>query len=280
MLQRSPSYILPVPAVDRLAGALRRLLPERAAYQMIRWKNILLTMYFYRLCRRSPERARKFLRQRLAAELPPGVDLDRHFKPRYGPWDQRLCIAADADLFRALRAGRASVVTDQVVRFTRHGVLLESGQELPADIIVTATGLNLLSGGGVRLDVDGKPVEAGQCLTYKGLMLSNVPNCAFCVGYTNASWTLRAELTAAYVCRLLRHMDRHGFAQCVARCDPAGVPSRPLLDLTSGYVQRGASLFPKQGPKAPWVLPQNYVLDLLRLHFGKVDDGTLVFSRC
>jgi cation diffusion facilitator CzcD-associated flavoprotein CzcO len=279
MLQRSPSYILSVPAEDRLAGALRRLLPERAAHQLIRWKNILLTSYFYRLCRRSPERAKQFLRRRLAAELPPDFEIDVHFKPFYEPWDQRLCIVPNADLFRAIREGRVSIVTDQIATFTKQGILLKSGRELPADIIVTATGLKLLAGGGVRLSVDGAAVKAGQSLTYKGLMLSNVPNCASCVGYTNASWTLRAELVCAYVCRLLNHMDRHGYTQCVPRCDAAPVDTRPLLGLTSGYVRRGSDQFPRQGPKAPWTLPQNYITDLLSLHFGKLDDGFLVFSR-
>jgi cation diffusion facilitator CzcD-associated flavoprotein CzcO len=165
------------------------------------------------------------------------------------------------------------------VKLTRHGILLQSGRELPADIIVTATGLKLLAWGGIRLDVDGIPLSAGQCLTYKGLMLSNVPNCAQCVGYINASWTLRAELSSAYVCRLLRHMERHGYAQCVPRCEPAAVGARPLLGLTSGYVQRAVDLMPRQGSKAPWVMHQNYVRDLLSLRLGKVDDGTLVFSR-
>jgi cation diffusion facilitator CzcD-associated flavoprotein CzcO len=279
MLQRSPSYILSIPAEDRIARVLRQLLPGWAAYRLIRWKNILLGIFFYRLCRRSPERVRRFFRRSLARELPPEVDIERHFKPRYNPWDQRVCIAPDADLFRAMRAGRASVVTDEIVTFTRQGILLASGQELQADIIVTATGLKLLACGGIRLSVDGTVVEPGQCLTYKGLMLSNVPNCAVCVGYINASWTLRAELSAAYVCRLLQEMDRHGYARCVPRCDPGTVETRPLLTLTSGYLQRGRDLFPKQGSKPPWALHQNYLLDLLSLHFGKVDDGIMEFSK-
>ena len=279
MLQRSPSYILSVPAEDRLARAIRKLLPERAAQRLVRWKNILVGIGFYQLCRRAPARARRFIRRQLARELPPEVDLDVHFRPRYEPWDHRVCFVPDADLFRAIKAGRASVVTDQIVKFTEHGILLQSGQELPADIIVTATGLKLLAWGGICLDVDGTPVSAGQCLTYKGLMLGNVPNCALCVGYINASWTLRAELSSAYVCRLLRHLERHGYTRCVPRCDPAAVGARPLLGLTSGYVRRAIDHFPKQGSKAPWVIHQNYVRDLLSLRMGRVDDGTLVFSR-
>jgi monooxygenase len=279
MLQRSPSYIVSVPAEDRMARLIVKLFPERAAYHLIRWRNILLGICFYQLCRWAPERARKFFRRHLARELPPDVDIDVHFKPPYKPWDQRVCLVPDADLFRAMKAGRVSVVTGQIATFTRHGILLESGQELQADVIVTATGLKLLACGGIHLCIDGTVVEPGKSLIYKGLMLSNVPNCAICVGYTNASWTLRAELSCEYVCRLLEYMDQHGYAQCVPRCDPATAPARPLLSLTSGYVQRGSDLFPKQGRKAPWVLHHNYLLDLLGLHFGKVDDGTLVFTK-
>lgn len=279
MLQRSPSYVVSVPAEDGFARGLRRLLPEWLAAPLIRWKNILLGMYFYEVCRRWPERAKRFIRERMAPELPPGVDPDVHFKPRYEPWDQRVCLVPDNDLFRAMRAGRVSVVTDQVARFTPRGVLLQSGQELPADIIVTATGLKLLACGGIRLVVDGAEVQPGQTLSYKGVMLSNVPNLALCVGYTNASWTLRSELAAAFVCRLLRYMDECGYTRCVPRGDVSAALARPLLGLTSGYVQRGAGQFPRQGPSAPWTMPQNYILDLLGLYFGRVDDGTLEFSR-
>jgi cation diffusion facilitator CzcD-associated flavoprotein CzcO len=279
MLQRSPSYIISFPAEDRLGNVIRRILPERAAHRATRWKNVLLGIYFYWLCRRLPERAKKFFRRRLARELPPDFDIDVHFKPHHQPWDQRVCLVPNSDLFRAMRDGRASVVTDQIVKFTTHGILLKSGQELQADIIVTATGLKLLACGGIRLCVDGMAVEPGQHLTYKGLMLSNVPNCAACVGYVNASWTLRADLSSAYVCRLLHYMERHGYTQCVPRYSDPTMETRPLLGLTSGYVQRGVDLFPKQGAKAPWVLHQNYLLDLLSLRFGKVNDGIMVFSK-
>jgi monooxygenase len=279
MLQRSPSYILSIPAEDRRARLIRRYLPARAAHRLIRWKNLLLSLYFYKLCRRKPDVAKRLLRQGLAKELPPDIDLDTHFTPRYEPWDQRLCFVPDGDLFRAIRARRASVVTDEVARFTRHGILLKSGRELPADIIVTATGLNLLTGGGIRLDVDGTVVEAGRCLIYKGVMLSNVPNCAVLAGYANASWTLRAELSAEYVCRLLRYMERRGYKQCVPRCDPDAIQARPLLPLTSGYVRRGSDTFLKQGSKAPWVLHQNYVRDLFSVRFAKLNDGVLDFSK-
>lgn len=279
MLQRSPTYVLALPAEDRIADGLRRMLPERVAHWLIRWKNVLFGMYFYRVCKRTPERAKQWLLDRLAQQLPPGFDVARHFTPTYNPWDQRLCVVPDADLFRAIRDGRASVVTDTIDTFTRDGIRLASGEELPADIIVTATGLKLLALGGIRLSVDGVAIDPGQALAYKGLMLSDVPNLALCVGYTNASWTLRADLASLYVCRLLNHMDRRGYRQVVPRY--AGDPgeTRPLLDLTSGYVRRGADGFPKQGGKAPWVLVQNYVADLMSLYYGRVDDGALAFSR-
>ncbi len=215
MLQRSPSYIVSMPSEDRIANLIRRVLPERTAHRALRWQNVLLGIYFYQLCRRAPGLAKRLLRKGIAKELPPDFDIDTHFKPRYQPWDQRVCLVPNADLFQAIRTGRVSVVTDQIARFTKQGILLESGKELPADIVVTATGLKMLSCGGIRLSVDGKPVEPGRSLTYKGLMLSDVPNCAVCIGYTTASWTLRADLASTYVCRLLNYMDRGGYKQCV-----------------------------------------------------------------
>ncbi len=278
MLQRSPSYILSIPADDGVARTLGRYLPARAAHRLIRWKNVLLSQFLYRLCRRRPDRAKELLRRGLARQLPPDVDLDTHFTPRYQPWDQRLCFVPDGDLFRAIRDGRASVVTDEVERFTREGILLKSGRELPADVIVTATGLNLRAWGGMRVDVDGAVVEPGRCLIYKGLMLSNVPNCVVFAGYANASWTLRAELSAEYACRLLNYMERRGYVRCVPRCDPNAVEARPVLPLTSGYIRRGADTFVKQGTKAPWVLRQNYLVDLWRLRLSRLNDGVMEFA--
>jgi cation diffusion facilitator CzcD-associated flavoprotein CzcO len=279
MLQRSPTYIVSVPAQDRTAAMIRRLLPERAAHRLIRWKNMLLGLVFYQLCRRAPGLAKRLIRRGIARELPPGFPIDVHFRPRYEPWDQRLCLAADSDLFRAIRAGRVSVVTDEIQTFTRQGILLKSGEELRADVIVTATGLKLLAFGGIHIAVDGAVIEPGRAVAYKGVMLSNVPNLAVCVGYTNASWTLRADLSSAYVCRLLNYMERRGYTQCRPRYDGPTDRLRPLMGLTSGYVRRAADAFPRQGSKAPWALPQNYLLDLLGLHFGAVDDRAMVFSR-
>jgi cation diffusion facilitator CzcD-associated flavoprotein CzcO len=279
MLQRSPSYIASLPDKDFVANAIRKCFPEKAAHRLIRWKNVLLGMAFYQLCRRRPNLAKKLIRKGVARELPPDFDIDRHFKPRYDPWDQRLCFVPNADLFKAIREKRVSVVTDQIETFSRTGIRLKSGEELPADIIVTATGLNMLPMGGIRISVDGADIDLGSTLTYKGLMISNVPNCAFCVGYTNASWTLRADLSSQYVCRLLNHMERHGYRECLPRLVGETVEARPLLPLNSGYIKRGVDRFPKQGSKAPWILRQNYVFDLLTLHYGKVDDGTMEFSK-
>jgi cation diffusion facilitator CzcD-associated flavoprotein CzcO len=279
MLQRSPTYIVSLPAEDRVAQFIRRLLPENAAHRTIRWKNVLLGLYFFQLCRRAPGYAKRMFLRRITQELPPGFDIETHFTPRYNPWDQRVCLVPDSDLFLAIKSGKVSVVTDQITRFTSQGILLQSGTELPADIIVTATGLKMLACGGIRLSVDGEPAEPGGLVTYKGLMLSNVPNCAMCVGYTNASWTLRADLTSMYVCRLINFMDRHGYKKCVPSDGECLTQEQPLLGLTSGYVLRGVDQFPKQGSKAPWIFRQNYLYDMLALRFRRIDDGTLKFSK-
>jgi len=277
MLQRSPTYIVSMPAEDRVARWLGRRLPVRAANAAIRWKNVLLGMWFYRFCRRHPARARaliaRWLRQDLGADYPLSPDFD----PRYDPWEQRLCLVPDGDLFAAVREGRVSVVTDQIETFTEEGVRLRSGREIEADLVVTATGLNLLPLGGIELVVDGARVDLPQTFAYKGMMLSDVPNLALAIGYTNASWTLKAELVCRYVCRLLEHMARTGVRQCTPRLGDARMEEAPFLDLTSGYVQRAIRAFPKQGVKMPWKLHQNYVLDLLSLCWGKVDDGVMEF---
>ncbi len=279
MLQRSPSYILSIPAEDGLAACFVGSCPggsltlsSDGRICSCPWRSINSAVG-------NPGGRSGSCAGGVARELPPGVEMDVHFKPSYEPWDQRLCLVPDGDLFRAMRAGRVSVITDELKTFTPHGILLKSGRELTADIIVAATGLNLQAFGGISLKVDGADIESGQCLVYKGLMLRDVPNCAFCAGYTNASWTLRAELSAKYVCRLLRCMDRHEYTQCVPRCDLDSVRVRPLLPLMSGYIKRGADAIPKQGSTRPWVTHQNYLLDLLSLRLGRVEDGVLEFSR-
>jgi monooxygenase len=277
MLQRSPTYIISAPGEDPIANALRRVLPARAAYAVVRWKNVLLQMLVYRLSRRRPNFVRRVLRRGAEKALPPGYDVDRHFNPTYDPWDQRLCLIPDGDLFEAISSGAASIVTDTIETFTEDGIALESGETLDADVIVTATGLNLLFLGGVELTVDGDVLDPSTALAYKGMMLSDVPNLAFTLGYTNASWTLKADLTSEYMCRLLNHMDEHGYRQCVPRVDDSVQPV-PILDLKSGYVLRALDRLPKQGSEEPWRLRQNYAVDLRALRYGPLLDGAMQFS--
>jgi monooxygenase len=278
MLQRSPTYIASLPAEDPIARGLRRFLPNRAVYAIVRWKNVLIQAAIFQLSRRRPEAVKKLIRKGVERSLPPGYDIDTHFTPSYNPWDQRMCLVPDGDLFRAISRGDAAVVTDRIESFTERGLKLESGAELEADVIVTATGLDLLFLGGMRLGVDGEPVDVPETMAYKGMMLGGVPNFAFTVGYTNASWTLKADLVSEYVCRLLAHMDAGGYSSCAPELDP-GVAEVPLLDFNSGYVLRALDRFPKQGAREPWKLRQNYVLDIHSIRRGAIDDGTLKFSR-
>ncbi|MEV4824118.1 NAD(P)/FAD-dependent oxidoreductase [Micromonospora sp. NPDC049274] len=278
MLQRSPTYVIALSSRDRLAGALRRWLPAKSAYRVVRWKNVLLSTVNFQLSRRVPGLVRRLLRRGVKRRLPVGYDVDRHFSPRYDPWDQRLCVAPDGDLFTAVREGRASVVTDTIDTFTAHGVRLTSGDELPADIVVTATGLNLLALGGLTLRVDGVDVDLSDTVAYKGMMLSGVPNFALTIGYTNASWTLKADLVAGYVCRLLRHLDRTG-QQVVTPLPPPDARRVPLIDLRSSYVLRGVDVLPRQGARAPWRLHQNYARDVLLMRHGRLTDEGVRFSR-
>ncbi|WP_277964938.1 flavin-containing monooxygenase [Pseudomonas sp. RIT-To-2] len=278
LLQRSPSYVLALPARDPLANALRRCLPARWAGSLARWKNALAGLALFQLCRRLPSLSRRLLRLRVAGALPKGYAVDTHFNPRYAPWDQRLCIVPDGDLFKALASGKAQVVTDTVASVEPDGLRLASGKHLAADIIVTATGLTLQACGGMALSVDGRHVDLGQCVAYQGLLLDGVPNLAFCVGYTNASWTLRADLSSRQVCRLLNHMRRHGYHQCRPRLDGPAGERRPLLDLHASYVLRALDGLPKQGARAPWLLRQNYLLDYLFFCLGRVEHPALEFS--
>ena len=277
MLQRSPTYVVARPAEDRIANWLRRRLPARTAYALTRWKNVLLGMFFYSLSRKRPEifkrMVAKGVRNQLGAEY-----AGTHFKPRYNPWDQRLCLVPDSDLFRSIRDGRASVVTDHIESFTETGLRLKSGEHLEADIIVTATGLVLKLISGMQVEVDGAPLDPPRTLVYKGMMFSGVPNLAFAIGYTNASWTLKCDLTAEYVCRLLNHMDRHGYTSCTPRVNDPDVREEPIIDFTSGYVQRALHTLPKQGSKTPWRLHQNYVKDLSMMRYGRVEDGAMEFA--
>ena len=277
MLQRSPSYVVTRPRRDVVAQALRSVLPERLAYAVTRWKNVLIGAFYYRLARRRPEQVKARIVAMAAQQLGPDCAADPHFTPRYKPWDQRVCLVPDGDLFAQIRAGRASVVTDTIDRFTADGIRLASGQTLGADIVVVATGLKLNLLGDIALTIDGRACRASDAMVYKGMMLSDVPNLALCFGYVNASWTLKADLTAEYVCRLLRLMDRRGVAIVVPRRDPA-VGVQPFLSFTSGYVQRASELLPKQGTRRPWQVHQSYFRDMLALRFGRIDDGVLRFG--
>jgi cation diffusion facilitator CzcD-associated flavoprotein CzcO len=279
MLQRSPSYVISVPGRDPIADALHKVLPQRAVAPIVRWKNVLLQSLIYRLSRTRPGLLKKLLRKGVINSLPAGFDVDTHFKPDYNPWDQRLCMVPDGDLFKALSDGSAEIATDRIERFTPTGIKLESGRELEADVVVTATGLNLLFMGGLKLEVDGEEPDLGALVAYKGMMLSGLPNLAFTIGYTNASWTLKADLVAEYVCRLLNHMDADGYDICVPHLSDPSVTPEPIIDFSSGYVQRSIADLPKQGSKEPWKLRQNYPVDLRQLRFGALEDGAMEFKR-
>ena len=278
MLQRSPSYVVSRPAEDSVAVWLRRYLPDRAAYSLARWKNVFSATFFYNLARKRPELFKWMVARGVRRQLGENYD-SKHFTPNYNPWDQRLCFAPDADFFCAIRDGRVSVVTDHIESFTEHGLLLKSGEHLDADIIVTATGLVLKLFSGMQLVVDGASVDLPRTLVYKGMMLSDVPNFAFAVGYTNASWTLKCDLTAGYVCRLLNHLDQRGYGVCIPRVNDPNIEEEPVIDFNSGYVLRALHTLPRQGSKTPWRLHQNYVKDLSMMRYGRVDDGTMEFKK-
>lgn len=277
MLQRSPTYILPVPAKDALKQRLTSLVGERASYAVTRWKNVAVQSALYQLSRRRPALVRGLVRKANVAMLPPGYAVDTHFRPTYDPWDQRMCLVPDGDLFRAIKQGRADVVTDRIRTFTETGLELESGEHLDADLVVTATGLNLRVFGGATLRVDGEVVEPSRTMAYRAMMLSGVPNFAFTIGYTNASWTLKADLVAEYVVRVLARLRATGSRSVVPVRDPA-VAEVPLMDFGAGYVQRVVHTLPRQGTAAPWALKQNYLYDALALRRARLDDGVLRWS--
>ncbi|HEX5947170.1 MAG TPA: NAD(P)/FAD-dependent oxidoreductase [Acidimicrobiales bacterium] len=278
MLQRSPTYIMSLPAQDGLANLARRVLPARASGPLVRWYKALTTQAFYQLSQRRPALVKRILRKGLERQLPPGYDIDTHFSPTYDPWDQRLCLVPDGDLFRAIKAGDASVVTDRIDTFTETGLRLESGAELDADVVVTATGLEMLFLGGIELTVDGEPVDVPSTLVYKGMMLEGVPNLATAVGYTNASWTLKCELTCEYVTRLVNHLRTSGLRECTPVNDDTAMTTEPLLGLSSGYVRRAADRLPKQGDRFPWKVYQSYLRDYRALRMSDIDDGVMRFG--
>jgi monooxygenase len=277
MLQRTPSYILSLPGRDPLAQWLRTKLPARVAHPIVRWKNVLVSTLLFQFSRRRPAAARKLIRRLTEKQLPENFDIDTHFNPPYDPWDQRLCLVPDGDLFRTLRRGEASIATGRIARFTEKGIELESGQQLDADVIVTATGLNLLAMGGMSLTVDGTPVDVSGTVSYKGMMLSGVPNFTMTIGYTNASWTLKADLVSRYVCRLINHLDAEGYASATPVAPPEGA-DQPFLDLASGYVRRSLANLPKQGRRTPWRLHQNYIRDVRLMRWGSLEDEGMTFQ--
>ncbi|MBL0148259.1 MAG: NAD(P)/FAD-dependent oxidoreductase [Ideonella sp.] len=278
MLQRSPTYMATRPSADAVADWLHAKLGPRRAHAITRWKNVLWGMFIYRLAKRRPDKLKQRLIDMATQQLPAGYDVARHFTPRYNPWDQRLCLVPDGDLFKAIRAGKAEVVTDQIASFTERGIQLASGAELPADVIVTATGLKLKVMTGLQVQVDERTLDPAQLVTYKGLMFGGVPNFASVFGYTNASWTLKADLSCRFVCRLLNHLKKTGTRQCVpVQADPA-MKLEPWVDFSSGYFQRVIDQLPKQGSAQPWKLSQNYITDLVTLRHGSVEDGVLRFS--
>ncbi len=279
MVQRSPTYMVSLPSSDAVANVLRRIFPESVVYMLTRLKNTLFGMLIYQLSQRRPELVKRWIKDKLRKELGPDFDVDRHFTPPYNPWDQRMCLVPDGDMLIALREKRASIVTDLIDTFTPTGLKLKSGEHLDADIIITATGLELIALGGASLVVDGQPVKLNKSVNYKGCMLTGLPNLSFVFGYTNASWTLKADLLCAYVCRLLNYMDKHGYQQVVPRLSDPTVEDLPLLDLTSGYIQRAMDKFPRQGSKLPWRLYQNYFFDTLMIRFGSIKDDALEFKR-
>lgn len=277
MLQRSPSYVVPVPRRDPIANALRRLLPDTVAYRITRRMNTARQSLIYHGSRRYPALVRRLIRGLNARALPAGYAVDTHFSPTYDPWDQRMCMVPDSDLFTAISRGEASVVTDRIARFTPRGLLLESGTELEADVVVTATGLRLLAFGGIELHVDGRQIDIHDSLVYKGMMLAGVPNFAFAIGYTNASWTLKVDLVCDHLCRMLAHMDRHGYTAVTPLGDPA-TPRRPLFDMAAGYMRRSVRLFPQHGSDGPWKLAPSYAADRARLRNAPVEHPALRFT--
>jgi monooxygenase len=278
MLQRSPTYVVSAPGKDVFANWLRDRLPKGFAYGFIRWRNIIRQMIFYTLARKRPDKVKQRIRDLMVPELPDTFDITTHFTPTYKPWDQRICLVPDSDLFLAIKDGRANVATDHIDHFDAKGIALKSGKHLEADIVVTATGLELQLLSGLVVEVDGETVDFADTFSYKGMMYSGVPNMASAFGYTNASWTLKADLTAEYVCRLIKHMDENGTKACRPLLHGKNPHPAPWLNFTSGYVTRAMDKFPKQGEVAPWKVHQNYALDLMAFRFGKIDDGTMMFG--
>ena len=277
MLQRSPSYILSRPTYDPFAKLVHKFLPKKMAHSLARWKNILMSMYLYRMSKKNPKGVSQFIKAQIKKELP-DFDVETHFNPKYNPWDERLCAVPDNDLFHTIKDGKCSIVTDHIDSFTEDGILLKSGKELQADLVVSATGLVLKIAGGMIVKLDGQVQDFSKLINYKGLMVQNIPNAVTILGYTNASWTLKADLVSAYTCRLINYMDKNGYKSCVPRLNGTDQEPEPIIDFTSGYIQRSIDKLPKQGDKFPWKLHQNYIKDMIILKHRKINDGHLVFT--
>lgn len=279
MLQRSPTYVVAAPEKDNLANKLRKYLPLKFTYWFIRWRNILRQQYYFHLCKKYPKGVKNAIIREVKKKLGNDFDVKTHFTPKYNPWDQRMCLVPDGDLFEQINQGKASVVTDHIKNFTENGLLLKSGKELKADVIITATGLNLEMLSTVEFFIDNKSVDISKTVTYKGMMYSGIPNLASTFGYTNASWTLGADLTSEYVCRVINHMKRNNYDVVCPRPN-IGIEADPdYLNLTSGYIKRSLNIFPKQGKKAPWRNNQNYLIDIFQMKYGRIDDGEISFEK-
>lgn len=278
MLQRSPTYFLSAPDEDPVGNFLRKIISSKLTYKLVRWKNIRFQWWFFQKCRKFPKKVKEFLITQVREALGPNYDIETHFTPKYNPWEQRMCLVPNGDFFNAINAGKASVITDHIDRFTKKGIKLKSGGEVEADLIVTATGLNLEVCNGIKLEVDNNEVDISKTMTYKGMMFSDVPNLVATFGYTNASWTLRADLTSEYVCRLLNFMDKKGYANCCPRTAEHVEQDGDWLDFTSGYVKRSMHKFPKQGSRDPWRNTQNFPKDVLAIRWGNIDNKELKFT--
>ena len=279
MLQRSPTYVVSAPEKDKMANNLRKYLPLKLSYLIIRWRNILRQQYYFRLCRKYPQGVKRAIIREVKKALGSDYDVERHFTPDYNPWEQRMCLVPDGDLFDQIRKGNASVVTDQIEKFTEKGILLKSGKEIVTDIIITATGLNLEMLSNINLTVDNKPIDISQTITYKGMMYSGIPNFASTFGYTNASWTLGADLTSEYVCRVINHMKKKNYNVACPKNDSNVETDPDYLNLTSGYIKRAQHIFPQQGKESPWRNNQNFLRDVFQIRYGRIDDGEITFSK-
>ena len=278
MLQRSPTYMIARPSEDSLANILSKCLPDRLTYKIIRWKNILIGLLFFQAAQKFPEKIKQYLMRLLRDEIGPHINVDIHFKPNYNPWDQRLCLVPNGDLFESVKKNETSIITEEIDQFTPEGIKLKSGKELKADLIVTATGINLEFLGGIEVYTDEKKIAPGELIYYKGMMYSDIPNLATSMGYTNASWTLKCDLICHYVCRLLNHMKKHNKTRCTPRIQDTNMKTKPYMELKSGYVLRSAAHLPKQGYKRPWCINQNYLIDLLHMKYNQLEDGAIEFT--